>query len=83
MQWDLVCDQSSKLELSIMLINLGTLLGACLGTFLGDVFGRKPVFALTTLFAGLLGLASAFIPNYPVYTTFVFLRGICCGVNAN
>ena len=66
-----------------MLMYLGICLGNFTGTFLGDHFGRKPLFALALLLSGTVGMLAAFSPNYPVFAASMYVRGFIIGVSVS
>ena len=80
-QWELVCERSALLDVTVMLMNVGAALGNIFGTHLGDHYGRRHVMAVSTLLLGVVCLASAFSPVYSVFAVSTFVRGILFGVS--
>jgi len=50
--------------------------GSLICTTLSDKFGRKPIFLLSLWATVIVGVASAFAPNYYVFTVLRFFTGI-------
>lgn len=79
--FNLICEDQTLNTIATVLYFFGVLLGASLGGYLADNYGRK--FA-TVLGIGIITLAGAvpyFVQNYTVYTVARFIVGV--GVNAS
>lgn len=74
-EWDLVCDRAYLIETSQTVMVIGVLLGAIVFTTLADNFGRKPVFLFSQCAMVVIGVATAFINSYYVFTALRFFAG--------
>ncbi|KAK3792837.1 hypothetical protein RRG08_028227 [Elysia crispata] len=74
-QLDLVCDKEQLLRLTQTLVFAGQGLGAIIGPFFSDRFGRKPTMVSANLGMLALGMTIAFAPNYIVFAICKFLVG--------
>lgn len=74
-QWDLVCDRAYLIETSQTVMVIGVLVGAIVFTTLADNFGRKPVFLFSQCAMVIVGLATAFINNYYIFTALRLFAG--------
>ena len=80
-QWNLVCDKEEYVEISITILNVGIAVGTFFGSFLGDVFGRKPIFIASLIFLNVVGVANAFVPEFISFCVLNFFRGIGIAVS--
>ncbi|XP_068087834.1 solute carrier family 22 member 3 [Hyperolius riggenbachi] len=76
-QFNLICSDAWKLDLSQSSLNLGFLIGALTLGYAADRYGRKVTYLLSSLGVGLSGIGAAFAPNFYVFVFFRFLQGIC------
>ncbi|KAM4770749.1 solute carrier family 22 member 3 [Rhinophrynus dorsalis] len=75
-QYDLVCSDSWKLDLTQAALNLGFLMGAVILGYSADRYGRKITYLISSFGVGLCGVIVAFAPNFYVLVFFRFLQGI-------
>ena len=76
LQWDLVCDRNVLMETSQSVFTFGVMLGALSCTTLADKIGRKPIHLGCQWAMILIGVATAFSPNFIVFTVLRFLQGV-------
>jgi Na+/melibiose symporter-like transporter len=69
-EWDLTERQTDTI---ISVVFAGALLGTLILSPLGDVWGRRPVFAVTAGLIAIFGIATAFCTNYAQLLTTRFL----------
>ncbi|RUS71168.1 hypothetical protein EGW08_021068 [Elysia chlorotica] len=74
-QLDLVCDKEQLLRLTQTLVFAGQGLGAIIGPFFSDRFGRKPTMVGANIGMLVLGMTIAVAPNYIVFAITKFLIG--------
>ncbi|XP_078313670.1 organic cation transporter protein-like isoform X2 [Crassostrea virginica] len=75
-EWGLVCDESTKVDISQSLMLLGQGIGGFLCTGLSDKFGRKTVHIVSHVTIFVLCLITSFIPSYVGYITLRFFTGM-------
>jgi len=74
-QWDLVCDREYLKDLSQTILTVGVMFGAMGFTTLSDYIGRKPVFLFSQWAMVIVGVITAFVPNYYVFLVLRFCTG--------
>ena len=74
-QWDLVCKREYLKDLSQTILTVGVMFGAMGFTTLSDYLGRKPVFLFSQWAMVVVGVATAFVPNYYVFLVLRFCTG--------
>ncbi|XP_053566917.1 solute carrier family 22 member 3 [Bombina bombina] len=74
-QYNLVCSDSWKLDLTQAALNLGFLVGAVILGYAADRYGRKITYLICAFGAGLSGVIAAIAPNFYVFVFFRFLQG--------
>lgn len=72
-EWDLVCSRGYLKDTSQTVLVIGVMIGAMFFTAVSDYIGRKPVFLFSQWAMVVIGVITAFIPNFYV---FIFLRFI-------
>ena len=80
-QFDLVCDNAYKSELSTTVYFGGVLVGSLIYGFLADKYGRKPILGIALLSGGLLSLAIFIFQNFYAFAVLRFFLGIQTQVN--
>uniref|UniRef100_A0A8C5Q1U2 Solute carrier family 22 member 2 n=1 Tax=Leptobrachium leishanense TaxID=445787 RepID=A0A8C5Q1U2_9ANUR len=75
-EFNLVCDDSWKLDLFQSCVNLGFFLGSLFIGYFADRFGRKPCLLITLLITAVFGVLVAFAPSYPWLVIFRFIQGL-------
>ncbi|KAM3931247.1 solute carrier family 22 member 3 isoform 2-T2 [Leptodactylus fuscus] len=75
-QYNLVCSDAWKVDLTQASINLGFLIGAVILGYAADRYGRKVTYLISSFGVGLCGIIVAFAPNFYVFVFFRFLQGI-------
>ncbi|XP_046856033.1 solute carrier family 22 member 8-like isoform X3 [Xenia sp. Carnegie-2017] len=75
-QFDLVCDDAYKVDLSTTIYFTGVTLGGIFFGVIADKFGRRPVIAFTLLAAGVLNVAIFIFRNYIAFAIFRFFLGL-------
>uniref|UniRef100_H3ABZ4 Solute carrier family 22 member 3 n=1 Tax=Latimeria chalumnae TaxID=7897 RepID=H3ABZ4_LATCH len=75
-EFNLVCSDAWKLDLSQSVLNFGFLLGSISMGYLSDRFGRKMVFMIGLLTTFLFGVLTAFAQSYPWFVLFRSLQGL-------
>ncbi|XP_069830467.1 solute carrier family 22 member 3 isoform X2 [Dendropsophus ebraccatus] len=75
-QYNLVCTDAWKLDLTQASLNLGFLIGALTLGYAADRYGRKVTYLISSFGVGLCGIVVAFAPNFYVLVLFRFLQGI-------
>ncbi|XP_067844458.1 solute carrier family 22 member 2-like isoform X2 [Heptranchias perlo] len=76
-EFELVCADAWKLDLTQACLNLGFMLGTILMGYAADMFGRKLSFLIATFVTSVVGLVVTFIPNYTWFLVFRTLQGLC------
>ncbi|GFN92081.1 solute carrier family 22 member 8 [Plakobranchus ocellatus] len=74
-QLDLVCDKEQLLRVTQTLVFSGQAIGAIVGPYFSDRFGRKLTLVFSNLIMLVLGLTIAFAPNYTVFAIAKFFIG--------
>ncbi|CAH2281957.1 solute carrier family 22 member 13-like [Pelobates cultripes] len=75
-EFDLVCQRKEELDISQSIYMVGLLLGAIIFGPLGDRIGRRPVILISLLMQLSVGLGTAFVPHFYVYTALRCVVGI-------
>ncbi|XP_040285215.1 solute carrier family 22 member 3 isoform X2 [Bufo bufo] len=75
-QYNLVCKDAWKLDLTQASLNLGFLIGALTLGYAADRYGRKVTYLISSFGVGLCGIIVAFAPNFYILVFFRFLQGI-------
>nr|DBA26887.1 TPA: hypothetical protein GDO54_011088 [Pyxicephalus adspersus] len=75
-EFNLVCDDSWKLDLFQSFVNCGFFLGSLFIGYIADRFGRKPCLLISLLTTAIFGVLVAFAPTYPWLVTFRFIQGL-------
>lgn len=75
-EYNLVCSNSWKLDLTQAVLNLGFLMGAFTLGYAADRYGRKVTYLISSFGTGLCGIIVAFAPNFYVFVIFRFLQGV-------
>ncbi|XP_046856032.1 solute carrier family 22 member 8-like isoform X2 [Xenia sp. Carnegie-2017] len=75
-EFDLVCDDAYKVDLSTTIYFTGVTLGGIFFGVIADKFGRRPVIAFTLLAAGVLNVAIFIFRNYIAFAIFRFFLGL-------
>lgn len=75
-QYNLVCTDAWKLDLTQASLNLGFLIGALTLGYAADRYGRKVTYLISSFGVGLCGIIVAFAPNFYILVFFRFLQGI-------
>uniref|UniRef100_A0A8C5PW85 Solute carrier family 22 member 3 n=1 Tax=Leptobrachium leishanense TaxID=445787 RepID=A0A8C5PW85_9ANUR len=75
-QYNLVCSDAWKLDLTQASLNLGFLMGAFTLGYAADRYGRKITYLISAFGVGVCGVVVAFAPNFYVMVFFRFLQGI-------
>uniref|UniRef100_UPI00398E8324 solute carrier family 22 member 2-like isoform X2 n=1 Tax=Pristiophorus japonicus TaxID=55135 RepID=UPI00398E8324 len=75
-EFELVCADAWKLDLTQACLNLGFMLGTILMGYTADMFGRKLSFLFATFVTSVVGLVVAFLPNYTWFLIFRTLQGL-------
>ncbi|XP_072265147.1 solute carrier family 22 member 3 isoform X1 [Pyxicephalus adspersus] len=74
-QYNLVCSDAWKLDMTQSSLNLGFLIGALILGYAADRYGRKVTYLISSFGVGLSGIGAAFAPNFYVFVFFRFLQG--------
>ncbi|KAK3795165.1 hypothetical protein RRG08_028364 [Elysia crispata] len=74
-EWNLVCEQETLSDFSQMVMAIGMTLGAVVFSFLSDRFGRKVIYMFCHTILFLVAVATAFTPNFVVFTILRFFTG--------
>lgn len=74
-EWDLVCDRAYLIETSQTVMVIGVLIGAIVFTTLADHFGRKPVFLFSQCGMVIIGVMTAFVNSYYMFTALRMFAG--------
>ncbi|XP_030053922.1 solute carrier family 22 member 3 [Microcaecilia unicolor] len=75
-EYNLVCANAWKLDMTQAVLNLGFLAGAVTLGYAADRYGRKLTYLISAFGVGMCGLVAAFAPNFPVFVLFRFLQGV-------
>ncbi|CAD7691600.1 unnamed protein product [Nyctereutes procyonoides] len=75
-EFNLVCDNSWKVDLFQSCVNLGFFLGSLGVGYIADRFGRKLCLLATSLTSAVLGVLTAVAPNYTSLLLFRLLQGL-------
>ncbi|XP_058145624.1 solute carrier family 22 member 1 isoform X2 [Dasypus novemcinctus] len=75
-EFNLVCDNSWKVDLFQSCVNVGFFLGSLGVGYIADRFGRKLCLLVTTLINSVSGVLMAFAPNYTSMLFFRLLQGL-------
>ena len=78
-EWNLLCGQAYKNELTQSIFMAGTLIGAPLIGGLADKHGRKPLWVISYFLNGGLAILSGLSPSYRMFVALRFLVGIFAG----
>ena len=78
-----MCNNGYLVELSQTVFMIGLAIGNIVITALADMFGRKKAHVGASVLAGILGIITAFVPNYIGFVCLRFLIGIMADVSAN
>ncbi|XP_071956990.1 solute carrier family 22 member 1-like [Antedon mediterranea] len=73
--FDLVCEDSYKVSLSISLINAGSFFGSILCGFVCDYFGRKKTIVVSYCLKFIIGILTGIAPNYWTFAILRFISG--------
>ncbi|XP_072019616.1 organic cation transporter protein-like [Amphiura filiformis] len=74
--FDLVCGQNSKRQLSKSLALAGKMVGSATFGYLADIVGRKPMFLFGIIMQVSVGVGASFSPSFPVFCALQFLLGV-------
>jgi len=74
-QWDLVCKREYLKDLSQTILTVGVMIGAMAFTTLSDYFGRKFAFLFSQWAMVVVGVITAFVPNYYAFLVLRFCTG--------
>ncbi|KAJ6664554.1 hypothetical protein lerEdw1_006127 [Lerista edwardsae] len=75
-EFNLVCEDSWKLDGFQACVNAGCLLGSVFVGYMADRFGRKTSLLITTLITSISGVLVALAPNYLWSVIFRFIQGL-------
>ncbi|XP_032264174.1 solute carrier family 22 member 1-like isoform X1 [Phoca vitulina] len=75
-EFNLVCDDSWKVDLFQSCVNLGFFLGSLGVGYIADRFGRKLCLLATSLISAILGVLMAVAQDYPSLLLFRLLQGL-------
>ncbi|XP_057595111.1 solute carrier family 22 member 1 [Hippopotamus amphibius kiboko] len=75
-EFNLVCDDSWKVDLFQSCVNVGFFLGSLGVGYIADRFGRKVCLLATTLISATLGVLTAVAPDYTSLLLFRLLQGL-------
>ncbi|XP_040304651.1 solute carrier family 22 member 1-like isoform X1 [Herpailurus yagouaroundi] len=75
-EFNLVCDDSWKVDLFQSCVNVGFFLGSLGVGYIADRFGRKLCLLATTLTSAILGVLTAVAPDYTSLLLFRLLQGL-------
>ncbi|ESP05239.1 hypothetical protein LOTGIDRAFT_227894 [Lottia gigantea] len=74
--WNLVCDEDYKIELSTTIYMIGTGCGALGLTYFSDKYGRKKLLIVCLLIQGFVGVGVAFLNGFILFTIMRFFIGL-------
>ncbi|KAJ7342169.1 hypothetical protein JRQ81_009352 [Phrynocephalus forsythii] len=75
-EFDLVCEDSWKLDVFQACVNAGFFIGSVYVGYIADRFGRKTSILVTTLVMSISGVLVAVAPNYLWSVIFRFIQGL-------
>lgn len=75
-EFNLVCHDDWKKDLTQAMLNVGFLIGAVIIGYGADRFGRKPCYLISCFGIGLSGIIVTFAPNFHVLVIFYTLQGM-------
>ncbi|XP_043928936.1 solute carrier family 22 member 3-like [Protopterus annectens] len=75
-EFNLVCGEDWKKDLTQAMLNVGFLIGAVIIGYSADRFGRKPCYLISCFGIGVCGMIVAFAPSFPVLVIFHTLQGM-------
>ncbi|XP_067845370.1 solute carrier family 22 member 3-like [Heptranchias perlo] len=85
-EYELICENAWKVDLSQACIEIGFFLGALITGYAADRFGRKLCLLACLVGTGVAGIVVALAPIYPVFVIFRILQGLfgrgICVINA-
>jgi sugar porter (SP) family MFS transporter len=73
---------SIETEIAVSIVLAGALLGAGVGGYLGDRFGRRPTMIVTALAYALFGVTTGLAHGPAVFTISRFLVGVAVGISS-
>ncbi|XP_043914108.1 solute carrier family 22 member 13-like [Protopterus annectens] len=74
-EWDLVCDKHSLNSVGSSIYMLGVLTGGVLSGVLADKYGRRIIILVCLPLQAVIGLITAYAPNFYVYVIMRYLMG--------
>ncbi|KAM9315380.1 solute carrier family 22 member 3 [Gastrophryne carolinensis] len=75
-QYNLICSDAWKLDMTQSSLNLGFLIGAMILGYAADRYGRKITYLISAFGVGVCGIGAALAPSFYVFLSFRFLQGI-------
>lgn len=67
-----MCSKNLSTTLALVLLGIGGLIGNYIFGYIQDGIGRKPAFFIYLLIQSIFGIATAFAPNFIMWTIFRF-----------